>query len=122
MPTSADEISDILSSMDGELLNSESCEKINISVEDVSKALGKLNSNKRDGTKGTFSNHFINCSHKMKVYITIMLNSMFTHGFTPDDLLESVITSIPKDLKGNLCVDDNYRSLLFVHHCVKSLT
>ena len=33
---------------------------------------------------------------------------MFIHGFTPDDLLESVITSIPKDPRGNLCIDDNY--------------
>merc|ERR1712237_305329 len=47
----------------------------------------------------------------MKIYITCMLNSMFSHGFTSNDLLESVITSIPKNLKGNLCTDNNYRGI-----------
>ena len=36
---------------------------------------------------------------------------MFVHGFTPDNLLETIVTSIPKDLRGNLCVDDNYRGI-----------
>ena len=47
----------------------------------------------------------------MKAFFTLMINSMFAHGFTPNDLLESVITSIPKDTRGNLCVDDNYRGI-----------
>ena len=40
-----------------------------------------------------------------------MFNAMINHGFTPNDLLESVITSIPKDKKGNLCIHDNYRGI-----------
>ena len=34
---------------------------------------------------------------------------MFTHGYTLTGLLEAVITSIPKDLRGDLCISDNYR-------------
>ena len=40
-----------------------------------------------------------------------MGNSMFVHGYTPNDLLESVFTSIPKDSRGNLCTDANYRGI-----------
>ena len=70
-----------------------------------------MNSNKNDGSRGTNSNHFIHSSHKMKVLITCLINSMFSHGYTPEELLNSVITSIPKDPRGNLCVDDNYRGI-----------
>ena len=111
VPTSQDEINDIINSMNDEIAQSECLENVHISVSDVCKAISKLNSRKRDGTKGTYSDHFINCSHKMKVHIALMLGSMFNHGFTPDDLLESIITSIPKDLKGNLCSDENYRGI-----------
>ena len=40
-----------------------------------------------------------------------MVNSMFVHGYTPNDLLESVLTSIPKYSRGNLCTDYNYRDI-----------
>ena len=40
-----------------------------------------------------------------------MVNSIFVHGYTPNDLLEFVLTSIPKDSRGNLCTDDNYRGI-----------
>ena len=111
VPTCNQEINDIRNEMVNELCDDKQMDCVHISVDDVCKALSKLNSNKRDGTRGTDSNHFINCSHKMKILITLMINSMFGHGFTPDDLLESVITSIPKDSRGNLCVDDNYRGI-----------
>ena len=110
VPTCQDEIDEINNEMFNELKGSHT-EDVCINVSDVCKAIAKLNSNKRDGTKGTDSNHFINCSHKMKVLFTLMINSMLRHGFTPNDLLESVIISIPKDVRGNLCVDDNYRGI-----------
>ena len=36
---------------------------------------------------------------------------MLTHGFNPDDLLQSTIISIPKDSKGSMCSSDNYRGI-----------
>ena len=33
------------------------------------------------------------------------------HGFSPNDLLEAVIVSIPKDIKGDLRSDSNYRGI-----------
>ena len=40
-----------------------------------------------------------------------MFNAMFTHGFNPDDLLQSTIISIPKDSRGSMCSSDNYRRI-----------
>ena len=36
---------------------------------------------------------------------------MLTHGYTLTGLLEAVITSIPKDLCGDLCSSDNHRGI-----------
>ena len=54
------------------------------------------------GSGGTFSDHFIYSSDRMKYCLVDLINCMIIHGCTPDDLLELEITSIPRDLKGNL--------------------
>ena len=36
---------------------------------------------------------------------------MFVHGYTPSCVLEAVICSIPKDLRGDLCSSNNYRGI-----------
>ena len=40
-----------------------------------------------------------------------MLNSMVVHGHSPNELLNAVLISIPKDLRGNLQSSDNYRGI-----------
>ena len=69
-----------------------------ISVADICSAITELKHQKSDGLRGTSSDHFIYCSHKFKVLIALMVNSMFVHGYTPNDLLESVLTSIQGQL------------------------
>ena len=59
----------------------------------------------------TYSDHFIHSSHKLKVLISMLIQSMFIHGYTPDKLLESVLISIQKDSRGDLCCSDNYRGI-----------
>ena len=46
------------------------------------------------------------------VPLALTANSMFVHGYTPNDLLEFVLTSTPKDSRGNLCTDDNYHGIV----------
>ena len=82
-----------------------------ISVADICNAITELKHQKSDGLRGTSSDHFIYCSHKFKVLLALMVNSMFVHGYTPNDLLESVLTSIPTDSRGNLCTDENYSGI-----------
>ena len=109
VPTSKEELDRLRNDMTEEM--KDSFEVVNVTLSEVNCAISKLNPGKRDGTLGTFSDHFINCSEKMKILITKMVNAMLCHGFTPTDLLEAVIVSIPKDLRGNLCADDNYRGI-----------
>ena len=82
---------------------------------DVCKSLSTLKHEKSDGLRGTDSDHFIYNSQLFKIYITLTVNSMFTHGYTPSSLLELVINSIPKDLYdmiwGDMCSKDNYRGI-----------
>ena len=40
-----------------------------------------------------------------------MINSMIVHGHSPNELLEAILVSIPKDLRGNLQSSDNYRGI-----------
>ena len=111
VPTDECELSEIRGEMVDEINSLPEDDNVSITVHDICTAIGKLNAQKRDGTRGTSSDHFIYCSDRMKVLITCLSNSMLSHGFTPNDLLDAVITSIPKDLKGNLCTDDNYRGI-----------
>ena len=82
-----------------------------ITVPDFIKCLARLKDEKSDGLRGTTSDHYIHCSHQFKVYIAILVNAMFVHGYTPSGLIESVVTSIPKDIRGDLCNSDNYRGI-----------
>ena len=53
-----------------------------ITVPDVTKCLARLKHEKSDELRGTTSDH-IHCSHQFKVYIAILVNAMFVHGYTP---------------------------------------
>lgn len=50
-------------------------------------------------------------SHRLFTLLSLLFECMLVHGFTPEDLLESVIVSIPKDTKGKLSISDNYRGI-----------
>ena len=78
---------------------------------DIEKSILKLKRGKSDGSRGTDSDHFICCSRKFKIHLSLLVSCMFVHGYTPSRLLEAVICSIPKDLRGDLCSSNNYRGI-----------
>ena len=57
------------------------------------------------------SDHFIFSSHKFRVKFTLLVNAMFMHGYTADNLLLNVLKPIPKDVRGNLSDSNNYRGI-----------
>ena len=57
----------------------------------VSFCVGKLKPYKDDGKYGFKSDHLINGTNKLFTVLSIMFNTMLTHGFNPDDLLRSTI-------------------------------
>ena len=111
VPTDASDLTALRQSISDDISLFNPSDIVEITVNDISKAISQLKYQKSDGIRGTDSDHFIHGSHKFKVMISLMVHSMFTHGHTPNDLLESVLTSIPKDIRGNLCADDNYRGI-----------
>lgn len=82
-----------------------------ISVDKVNKAIGRLKSDKSDGSKGLYSNHLIYAPHIMKVHLALLLTTMHIHGYTPHDMLNGTLLSILKDKFGNKCDSDNYRGI-----------
>ena len=54
-----------------------------ITIEDVTRLFQKLKHQKADGLSGAESDHFIYASHRFKMLVAVMLNSMFVHGHTP---------------------------------------
>ena len=112
VPTSVHEITDLRNELHSEIINADPSEHAAVlTVMDVCKSLSTLKHEKSDGLRGTDSDHFIYSSRLFKIYITLMVNSMFTHEYTPSSLIESVINSIPKDLRGDMCNKDNYRGI-----------
>ena len=80
-------------------------------IESVVKAVKSLKKNKTDGDRGYDSNHLIYASYNYYVQLTSLINSMLVHGHQPSALLLATIVSVPKDNRGNLCTDSNYRGI-----------
>ena len=111
VPTSQQEISDLCRQITNDLNRKPQYNVRYISVEDVKKSLSRLRHGKSDGIRGTDSDHFIYCSGKFRILVSALINSMLIHGHTPAALLESVLISIPKDPRGNMCSNENYRGI-----------
>ena len=82
-----------------------------ITSEIVKTCISKLNSGKDDGDIGFTSDHIINGTHRLNVVLSLLFNTMISHGYTPTVLLKSTIVSIPKDNKASLSNSDNYRGI-----------
>ena len=84
---------------------------VTFTVNDIITAVGNLNSQKYDGYKGTYSDHFVYASRTYLVVLSMLMNGMLVHGKNADDLLKSTLVSIPKDVRGSLSDSDNYRGI-----------
>ena len=49
------------------------------------------------------------------VILAMLCNSMLSHGYNLNQLLQSVIVSIPKDIRNSLSSGDNYRGKSLVN-------
>ena len=109
VPTSDKDILKIKQTLDSTI--SEDFLFSSCNVPTVIKCFNKLKLVKSGGPENSNSNHFVYAPTQFYVMFSIMLRSMLIHGFTPNDLLASVIISIPKDNKGNLTDSNNYRGI-----------
>ena len=82
-----------------------------INIHDVKKAITFLKKGKRDGNCEMDSEHLIYGSNQLHVHISMLFQSMLTHGFSPNGFLESVIVPIPKSKRKSLSDIKNYRGI-----------
>lgn len=82
-----------------------------VSQADVAKVIQQLKMNKSDGDRGLMSNHLQMSSEKFRNLLAKLITAILTHGYQPKSVLLGTIASIPKDSKGNICTDKNYRGI-----------
>ena len=58
-----------------------------------------------------FSNNIIHAPHKSFVLISLLFNSMLTHGVLPDEMLLGTITPIVKNRRKSVNESSNYRAI-----------
>ena len=87
------------------------CQSHNVNVQDVIGMTSLLKSHKHDGNKGHYTNHITNGTTRLHCYISLLFQSMISHGFVPDDFLLSTIVPIPKNKRKSLNKSDNYRAI-----------
>ena len=77
-------------------------EKGTITSEIVETCISKLNSGKDDDDIGTY---------RLNVLLSLLFNTMISHGYIPTVPLKSTNVSIPKDNNAYLSNSDNYRGI-----------
>ncbi len=75
------------------------------------KGIGHLKHGKTDDSEGLYSDHLINGSYSLYVYITIIFNAMLIHDISPESMLLGTMVPIPKYKRQSLCNSDNYRAI-----------
>ena len=96
----------IISTIDHRLENT-GCSGYVITPTDVSIAVDHLKSGKGDGFEGLCSDHFINGTKRLYVFLSIIFTLFSSHGFTPDSFILGTMITIPKDKKKSFCSSSN---------------
>ena len=78
---------------------------------EVHDAIKRLNAGKNDGDIGMYSNHILLANEIFMKHISNLFSMMLSHGFTPEDIIRAVITSIPKNVKESVACSENYRGI-----------
>ena len=82
-----------------------------ITVNIVCNAIKSLKQGKHDGNSYQMSDHFIHSSNKGKVFLSLLFQSILSHGTMPESLLLGTITPVPKNVRKSLNESINYRGI-----------
>jgi hypothetical protein len=77
----------------------------------ISEAIKHLKKGKVDGDMCLYTDHLIHGTHRLNVLLALAINTMFTHGYCPVNLLSSTIIPIPKNKRNSLNDSNNYRGI-----------
>ena len=78
---------------------------------EVHEAIKRLNAGTNDRDIGMCSNHILLAMDAFMKHIFNLFSMMLSHGFTPEDMIWAVITSIPKNVKESIICSENYRGI-----------
>ena len=81
-----------------------------ITVKELKDAVGMLKLGKKE-ENGLYSNHFKYGSERLFILLTLLFNSMLSHGIAPDELLLGTMIPLIKDGRLSKQCSDNYRAL-----------
>ena len=79
--------------------------------EDVCSAVKSLKNGKSQGLDGIYAEHLKYAVDTLPVLLSMVFNSMLIHGHLPSKLMDTKISPIVKDKKGDLSSADNYRPI-----------
>ena len=79
--------------------------------DEVFACIKKLKRGKTCGTDNLQGEHFIYASDKVCVLLSLLFNAMILHGYICQELMDTILTPIIKDKKGNISCKDNYRPI-----------
>ena len=86
---------------------------------DIEDAVNHLKCMKTDGHSGMFSDHIINGTKKLYIYLAILFTAMLRHGVCPEDMLLGTLSPIPKGKRGVTTNSDNFRGITLSSICGK---
>ena len=81
------------------------------SVNNVMDAVRLLKLGKSCGKDSIYAEHVKFAHDKVSVILSMLFNAMFIHGFVPKVLMDTLISPIVKDKKGNITDKNNYRPI-----------
>ena len=82
-----------------------------ICTNDVVKAIKELKRNKIDGEGKLMSDHVLNGSNKLNVFIGFLFTALLRHGYSPDGAITGTMLPLIKGRWSNSSLSDNYRAI-----------
>ena len=104
------EMNDLSADISNRINNNSTSSSHTITVQEVKEGISNLKFGKKE-ENGLFSNHFIYGSDRLTIIVTLLFNSMLTHGIAPDELLLGTMIPLIKDSRASKQCSDNYRAL-----------
>ena len=93
--------------------------EINVNVEEMKTIVNGLACNKSPGLDGVSADHMKFAGPKLCVLMSMVISSIFTHGFIPRSMMESVIVPVIKNKNKRINDKDNYRPICLSNICSK---
>ena len=82
-----------------------------INVSQVLENIVFMKGNKHDGNVGHYSDHVIQGTRKLHVYLSLLFTTILSHGFPPQGMCISTLVPIPKNQRKSLHNSNNYRAI-----------